>query len=354
MQAFSIEHLVLDAAPLLSTAASSSASSLRGLAQNFLTTPDVVSEIRDKTSRELFTATLQVLGLDTQDNSAEYGGLQIREATAEAVLKGLPPKQESLAATTQTADTSNATVTAFAKLTGGLGVLSEADIRVLALTYALEVEKNGTRRLRPAPGKLSPEEQDREAKKQERIARQKLEGATLQDQVENAPASSDNKQDVSETASTITRKAQNPVEGASTASTTGGSVSHDDQMDDQMEMKTQASESAFAGSTAASGAANEDSDEDGGEWITPSNVTLHKSRDLGLFPSLPAAGPSAYTDGQGARKAKAKTVLKVACLTGDYAMQNVALQMGLNVFGVGGKKVKEVRTWVLRCHACFK
>lgn len=91
MQAFSIEHLVLDAAPLLSTAASSSASSLRGLAQNFLTTPDVVSEIRDKTSRELFTATLQVLGLDTQDGKAEFGGLQIREPTAEAILKGRTP-----------------------------------------------------------------------------------------------------------------------------------------------------------------------------------------------------------------------------------------------------------------------
>jgi hypothetical protein len=33
-------------------------------------------------------------------------------------------------------------------------------------------------------------------------------------------------------------------------------------------------------------------------------------------------------------------------LTGDYAMQNVALQMGLNVLGSGGKRVREVRTWV--------
>jgi hypothetical protein len=30
------------------------------------------------------------------------------------------------------------------------------------------------------------------------------------------------------------------------------------------------------------------------------------------------------------------------------------LQMGLNVLGSGGKRVREVRTWVLRCHACFK
>lgn len=46
--------------------------------------------------------------------------------------------------------------------------------------------------------------------------------------------------------------------------------------------------------------------------------------------------------------------MKAALLTGDFAMQNVALQMGLNVLGSGGKRVREVRTWVLRCHACYK
>ena len=238
-------------------------------------------------------------------------------------------------------------MTAFAKLTGDLAVLSQADIRVLALTYALEVEKNGTRRLRPAPGKPSQEEQERETKKQERLTREKLQQASLKDQPDSATTST-SEDNAGRPAKLSTGDSTNQEDTASIAGE--GSVQGSEAPTD---IKTQAS-SAYAMSTTPSEIAPEDSDEDGGEWITPSNVTIHKSRDLGLFPSLPAAGPSAYTDGQGARKQKAKTLLKVACLTGDYAMQNVALQMGLNVFGVGGKKVKEVRTWVLRCHACFK
>lgn len=89
---FKIENLVLDAAPLLSTAASSSASALRGLADNFTTTPDVVAEIRDKTSRELFNSTLQVLGLENATDLNQGGGLQVKTASAESIARGEPAK----------------------------------------------------------------------------------------------------------------------------------------------------------------------------------------------------------------------------------------------------------------------
>lgn len=88
MPDFKIETLVLDAAPLLSTAASSSASALRGLADNFTTTPDVVGEIRDKTSRDLFNSTLQVLGLESANDGNATGGLQVKTPSAEAVSRG--------------------------------------------------------------------------------------------------------------------------------------------------------------------------------------------------------------------------------------------------------------------------
>lgn len=88
MQDYDLDNLILDAAPLLSTAASASNSALRGMAKNFLTTPDVVAEIRDKTSRELFATTLSVLGLETQDG-AETGGLQVKEPSLESVAKGI-------------------------------------------------------------------------------------------------------------------------------------------------------------------------------------------------------------------------------------------------------------------------
>jgi len=41
-------------------------------------------------------------------------------------------------------------------------------------------------------------------------------------------------------------------------------------------------------------------------------------------------------------------------MTADFAMQNVILQMGLNLVGVEGKRIEKVKSWVLRCHACFK
>jgi RNA-binding protein NOB1 len=85
---------------------------------------------------------------------------------------------------------------------------------------------------------------------------------------------------------------------------------------------------------------DEDSESDGGEWITPANITQHRSHDLGLLPD----------EGKGAQASP----LAAACFTGDYAVQNVLLGMGLGLIGEGGKRIKQVKSFVLRCHACFK
>ena len=86
-----------------------------------------------------------------------------------------------------------------------------------------------------------------------------------------------------------------------------------------------------------------ESDDGEGEWITPSNVALHKSRALEL---LPHAGVK--------NKGKVDEVINTGCMTADFAMQNVLLQMGLNLVSVEGKRIEKLKTWVLRCHACFK
>ncbi|KAL3818078.1 hypothetical protein ACJIZ3_003983 [Penstemon smallii] len=44
----------------------------------------------------------------------------------------------------------------------------------------------------------------------------------------------------------------------------------------------------------------------------------------------------------------------VACITSDFAMQNVILQMGLRLLAPGGMQIRELHRWVLKCHACFK
>nr|BAK03811.1 predicted protein [Hordeum vulgare subsp. vulgare] len=44
----------------------------------------------------------------------------------------------------------------------------------------------------------------------------------------------------------------------------------------------------------------------------------------------------------------------VACVTSDYAMQNVILQIGLRLLAPGGMQIRQLHRWVLRCHACYK
>lgn len=42
----------------------------------------------------------------------------------------------------------------------------------------------------------------------------------------------------------------------------------------------------------------------------------------------------------------------VACITSDYAMQNVILQIGLRLLAPGGMQIRQLHRWVLKCHAC--
>ena len=84
-----------------------------------------------------------------------------------------------------------------------------------------------------------------------------------------------------------------------------------------------------------------DEDDGEGEWITPSNVSIHKSRALDLLPD-------------DSLKGKKAAPISTGCMTADFAMQNVLLQMDLNLVGLEGRRIEKIKTWVLRCHACFK
>lgn len=42
----------------------------------------------------------------------------------------------------------------------------------------------------------------------------------------------------------------------------------------------------------------------------------------------------------------------VFCITCDFAMQNVLMQMGLKVLTPSGRSISQLKTFVLRCHAC--
>eukprot|EP00069_Balaena_mysticetus_P006718 bmy_05312T0 len=78
---------------------------------------------------------------------------------------------------------------------------------------------------------------------------------------------------------------------------------------------------------------DQDSDDDGGGWITPSNIKQVQ---------------------QEMKQCAIPKDVRVGCVTTDFAMQNVLLQMGLHVLAVNGLLIREARSYILRCHGCFK
>jgi len=93
-----------------------------------------------------------------------------------------------------------------------------------------------------------------------------------------------------------------------------------------------------SGSTDAAAAAPVPDDDDDEGWITPKNVAALRAK---------------RRSGQAAAEADQHPSV-VGCITADFAMQNVLMQIGLRVLGVDGKLIRQVRSYVLRCHACFK
>jgi RNA-binding protein NOB1 len=239
-------------------------------------------------------------------------------------------------------------VVAFAKKTGDYAVLSQTDLSVVALTYQYEEEVNGETWIRTEPGqKLPPrlrKEETGSGGGDTHGAGAEAGIAVDEDEEDNdggVEGANDGEpaHDVEEIRQTIEQVLLDSV--SSTPASQG-----------QQPPPPASNEPAvdFTGITprqprptaAESPAPTEDpeTDSDGGEWITPSNLPQHRSRDLGLVASGPKSAPQAH--------------LAAACMTGDFAVQNVLLGMGLGLVGEGGKRIGNVKSWVLRCHGCFK
>uniref|UniRef100_A0A6B2L7F7 RNA-binding protein NOB1 n=1 Tax=Arcella intermedia TaxID=1963864 RepID=A0A6B2L7F7_9EUKA len=77
-------------------------------------------------------------------------------------------------------------------------------------------------------------------------------------------------------------------------------------------------------------------DQEGG-WITPHNVSEYNE-------AYKALSGTVAVDKE----------VKVGCLTTDFAMQNVILQMKLNLITVDGMVIKKTKRWILRCYSCYK
>lgn len=188
-------------------------------------------------------------------------------------------------------------VTDFSKLTGDYPSLSAVDIKVLALTYLLEKETVGTEHLCQKP------------KSTEVLPHGVLKDSTISPGFFGVTNVHDNK-DVSKNSEPGIPEQTNPAHKELDCESTS---------DDDPTVVDNSSSSN-----------EEDEDE---AWITPSNITEIKQQMGALSVD--------------------EAIMPVACISTDFAVQNMLIQMGLKAVSVDGLMIKHARTFILRCHACF-
>ncbi|KAI9914194.1 hypothetical protein PsorP6_005907 [Peronosclerospora sorghi] len=314
-------HLVVDSGAIIK------GTNLALLAENFWTVPDVLDEIRDKTSR----AMLERLPFT----------LQTREPSVDAMKA----------------------VVNFSRKTGDFNCLSLTDLRVMALSYQLEVEVNGAENLRS-----SPERSQTVA----RSANGQIAGGSLTNipckyfgttmgckygnecRFTHDPATSIgedaskalmNKIDIQcRNFNTLegckygdecffihdaAKETEEPVEDTETTESATEYLINDNIRNAEVKSRIMGS---FAVSSNCGAA-----EDDGKNWITSDNFAKFIASPFG--------------DGKGVEEISSR--LSVACITTDFSMQNVMLQIGLRLLSTEGMIIKRVKQWILRCIACF-
>ncbi|XP_019360892.1 PREDICTED: RNA-binding protein NOB1 isoform X2 [Gavialis gangeticus] len=211
-------------------------------------------------------------------------------------------------------------VTEFSKKTGDFPSLSRADLQVLALTYELQAETGGVAHLRAEPRhqvRLSCSIRHPEAPVH--VAGFHLPSKRARPE-EEAPSSVSEGCPCESPEFSSFLYWRNPLP----------SIEEDLQ---ELLKADPVSAAADEEQSASEEDSEEDSDDDK-DWITPSNIKQIQ-QDVGRCDAPPVD-------------------VQVGCLTTDFAMQNVLLQMGLHVLAVNGMLIRQARNYVLRCHGCFK
>ncbi|KAG8865169.1 Nin1 binding protein [Tulasnella sp. 330] len=311
-----IDTLILDANPLITL------KPLRGLARRFVTTPHVIAELRDPRAREHWERLRLIQGVD----------VLVRQPGALAISKA----------------------TAFARKTGDYAVLSKTDMCILALTLELDekvresltkekqVDSVADQHAAEASQNQEPTNQSPFFETSELEAHQiPLPQSPQPPHAELSPEASNI---VPESlADRLKRLALGslipttpaPKRQIAADATSSETANNEDEapLETLREPLWDPSTDPLPSSPAAMDRApaealyNDPSSEDDGEgeWITPTNVAQHQARakDSRLVPA----------------KVNPNQTLGVACMTSDFAMQNVLLQMGLNLVSSDGKKI---------------
>ncbi|XP_030245629.1 RNA-binding protein NOB1 isoform X2 [Drosophila navojoa] len=291
-----IKYLVAD------TTAFINAVPLNEYAENVLTVPDVVAEVRNK--RQI--RRLCVLPFD----------LQVRE-----------PRPESVKHCVE-----------FAKKTGDYASLSGIDLKVISLTYELEADTLGTDHLRTEPvvsqviaSKDKPEEMQ-DSNNKRLVGWYMPEGN--EDDEEEEEEEDDDEEDEQEDGDDVTQEeldklfeklkcAPSADEEKATCDLLVAEPQHEDEEEDQPSSNNN-----------AANIGNDDDDVGDDGWITHSNIKKAKKALEG--------------------KVETDIVPPVACMTTDYALQNVLKQLNLQLAALNGRIIKQLRTYILRCYACYK
>ena len=310
--------IVLDAGPILCN--DPPISILLAKCDELVTVPAVVSEIKDQNARSrLQSSWLPFLSL----RSPSPGSVKV--------------------------------ITDFARKTGDLTVLSGADVQVLALAYEVECEQNdGDWRLRSAPGQKGLNG-PASKKSYGAIGEPQPRGGGSHTQQQSLSANTEEPASANIMVAKGSLRVVEDNEGPSLMAS-GDIDAHTSHKSSKPNVTSQRSEenSARAFDSPANGppkvdlvethiqpkiiTSTSDSESSGSEgWITPLNVKKHQVRD-GSF--------STVTTSEDA-------VIQVATITADFAMQNVLLQMNLNLLSPNLQRVRNIKTYILRCHACF-
>lgn len=289
-----IKHLVVD------TTAFIRAANLQDIAESVYTVQEVVDEITNDRQRRK----LVVLPYD----------LKVKDVFTENVKF----------------------VSEFAKKTGDYTSLSATDIKVMALTYQLEKEIVGKDHLETEPSiqktiKVTGLPGFNTEQNATATSESNTESEESNDQLDNSNKLGSNNQDENVRNVEVTVKdIEESDEDSKLAEEIADQIKNMDLRDDNEANECIVKVSDDEDDESES----EESDSDDGEWITPGNLK-EKKKELedGVF--------------------EEKNV-EVACITSDFAMQNVLKQIGLNVTSIDGRVIRQLRTFIFRCTTCFK
>lgn len=263
---------------------------------------------------------------------------EIRDATTKQRLAVLPyeldfrsPSAESLQF-----------VTEFSKKTGDYKALSAVDLRVLALTHQLEKEFCSVDHIISEPSKKSFVVQKSQVRSDKEISGFYVEQKkpkdvksndtemTEPDLIISEPDSKDTYDMDSDMPEQVCDKEENVMNDS--LNLDGNTC--DNNKGDAEENKEDSIQNNNDDNDVEE---DNDSDDDGGGWITPKNLnkvnqTFGTSGDIKIEESN----------------------VKCACLTTDFAMQNVLIQMGLHVLSVQGMLIRQARSYIQKCFGCYK